>query len=161
MIFPTCAAPSVSTWPSLSSNCSAFPPIISSSFVDQFCFCISHKFIPHTSLISIGAIFPRKRLARKLEASEILVVFAYLSGFFSRNFSICGPVNRFPSFHLYCETYVICFRPSNSHEISRPAHLVFNESALSGTRVILPIGRIRMRKRMWKYLLPKGLVRIK
>jgi len=32
---------------------------------------MSHKFIPHTSLISIGAIFPRKRLARKLEASEI------------------------------------------------------------------------------------------
>jgi hypothetical protein len=55
---------------------------------------MSHRFIPQTSLISMGATFPKNILARKLEAREILVVSAYRRKYFFRNLRICGPVNR-------------------------------------------------------------------
>jgi hypothetical protein len=71
--------------------------------------------MPHTSLISIGAIFPRKTLARKLDAREILHVAAYTLGFFLRNLRICGPVKR------YCQgvqcMYVMRFGTSNISEL--------------------------------------------
>lgn len=43
----------------------------------------------------MGATLPRNRLARKLDANEILEVLSYAIAFDFRNFNICGPVNLY------------------------------------------------------------------
>lgn len=52
------------------------------------------RFIPQTSEMSIGAIDPRNRDARKEETREMREVEAYSVGWSWRNRKICGPVKR-------------------------------------------------------------------
>lgn len=55
---------------------------------------ISHRFMPQTSEMSIGAILPRKIEARKDETKEIRDVFRYSCGCFVLKRDIWGPVKR-------------------------------------------------------------------
>ena len=56
--------------------------------------CMSHKFIPQTSEMSIGAILPRNIEARNEDTREIRDVFLYSSGCLVRKRRIWGPVKR-------------------------------------------------------------------
>jgi hypothetical protein len=52
------------------------------------------RFAPHASLMSMGAMAPRKIDARKDETREILAVAAYSAGCVSRKRWIWGPLKR-------------------------------------------------------------------
>lgn len=73
---PRLPPPSIGTSPSFFRN-SGTPSLVAvSSRSDSFHFspAISHRFIPVTSLISIGAMAPRNREAKNDEASEMRAV---------------------------------------------------------------------------------------
>lgn len=55
---------------------------------------MSHRFIPQTSDISIGATFPRKTDARNEETRLIREASRYSSGCLCLNRNIWGPVKR-------------------------------------------------------------------
>lgn len=85
---PKLAPPSSGTCPSFalrSSTPALLPAASASSSSCHRPFLISHRFAPHTSLISIGATFPRKTDARNEDTSDIREVALYASGYFSWN----------------------------------------------------------------------------
>lgn len=93
---PRLQPPSSGTVPSLclSSVVSEEPAVKDRSPSCQAPALTSHKFIPQTSDMSIGATFPRNIDARNEETRQIREVARYSSGCLRLNRSIWGPVKR-------------------------------------------------------------------
>lgn len=94
---PKLAPPSSGTRPSFvlrSSTPDVLPAVRASRSSCQRPFLMSQRLAPQTSLMSIGAILPRKMDARKAETREMRAVTLYESGYFSWKRLICGPLKR-------------------------------------------------------------------